>query len=57
VAAGAINIFAGISRDTQPINIQWVAAGAAETLVVLFVGFGCLSVGWLAVAAGIRRQP
>ena len=56
VAAGAINIFAGISRDARPVTIQWVAAGAAETLVVLFVGFGCLTVGWLCVALGIRRQ-
>jgi len=53
---GAINELMWISRATQPINWQQVAVASAESLVVMFVGFGCLTVGWLCVALGIRRQ-
>lgn len=53
--AGAINTFTGISRsDTFDSHI--IMASAAESLVPLFVGFGCLTVGWLCVALGLRRQ-
>ena len=31
--------------------------GLAESLVTLFVGFGCLTVAWLAVAVGLWRRP
>jgi hypothetical protein len=34
-----------------------VAAGLAETFVVPFVAFGCLSVAWLLVTVGMRKQP
>jgi hypothetical protein len=30
-----------------------MAIGAAESLVTMFVGFGCLTVAWLLVAAGM----
>lgn len=33
-----------------------IAVGAAESLVTLFVGFSCLTVAWLCVAIGMRRQ-
>jgi len=54
--AGAINELMWVSRATQPIDYQQVAMASAESLVVMFVGFGCLTVGWLCVALGIRRQ-
>jgi hypothetical protein len=34
-----------------------MAVGAAEALVTLFVSFGCLTVAWLCVALGMRRNP
>jgi len=44
-----------VSRPAPaPLNV--VAAGLAETLVVPFLGFGCLSVAWLLVTVGMRRQ-
>jgi hypothetical protein len=33
-----------------------VAAGFADSLVPLFVGFGCLTVAWLCVTIGIWRR-
>jgi hypothetical protein len=33
-----------------------IAVGAAESLVPMFVGFACLSVAWLLVAAGMSRH-
>jgi hypothetical protein len=33
-----------------------VAAQLAEALAIPFVSFGCLSVAWLLVAIGTRRQ-
>ena len=33
-----------------------VAAGLADSLVPLFVGFGCLTVAWLCVTIGLSRR-
>jgi hypothetical protein len=33
-----------------------IALGASETVVPLFVAFGCLTVAWLVVALGMRRR-
>jgi hypothetical protein len=33
------------------------AISTAESLVPLFFGFSCLTVAWLCVAVGMRRQP
>ena len=55
-AAGLINELMAISRQPGDVNYKWVAVGTAESLTVMFVGFGCLTVGWLCVALGIRRQ-
>ena len=54
--AGAINVLVGISRSPEPVNYRVIAVSSAETLVVLFVAFGCLTIGWLGVASGLRRQ-
>ena len=54
--AGLINELMAISRQPGDVDYKWVAVGTAESLTVMFVGFGCLTVGWLCVALGIRRQ-
>ena len=54
---GLVNTLVWISRrspDQVPINV--IAAQLAESLAVPFVSFGCLSVAWLAVAVGMRKQ-
>ena len=55
--SGAINILRGIGETPALPVDSWrrVAVGAAESLVPLFVAFGCLTVAWLLVAAGQRR--
>jgi hypothetical protein len=54
--SGAINILVGIATTPDAIAYRTVAPGLAEALVPLFVGFVCLTVAWLAVAVGLRRQ-
>jgi len=54
---GMVNILVGLSSRAEPAPINLLAAQLAETLVVPFVSFGCLTVAWLAVAVGMRRQP
>jgi hypothetical protein len=54
--AGTINILIGIAAS-EPVNYRVGVVATAEVLVLLFVAFGCLTVAWLCVAAGLRRQP
>ncbi len=53
-AIGAINVLVGLG--TRPEFRTAAAIGAAEALVPLMAGFGCLTVAWLLVAAGMGRQ-
>ena len=53
---GLVNTLVGISRRAEPVSMNILAAQLAESLVVAFVSFGCLSVAWLAVAVGMRKQ-
>lgn len=54
---GAINILAGIgSTSTALTDNRIFYVGLAESAVTLFVCFGCLTVAWLCVALGLRRQ-
>ena len=53
---GLINVLAGMGRSSQLADNRIWSVGLAESLVSLFVGFGCLTVGWLCVALGLRRQ-
>jgi biopolymer transport protein ExbB/TolQ len=53
---GAINVLRGIWMSEGPVNWQIVAVGSAESLVTLLLAFGSLTVAWLCVAAGFRRQ-
>jgi hypothetical protein len=63
-------IFSGLAGTTlglmNVLKMQWdmqppppfeiMAVGLAESLVTMFVAFGCLTVTWLFVAIGMRRQ-
>ena len=55
---GFINVLrgVGVSRDFSPGSYSVAAIGSAEALVPLFVGFGCLTVAWLVIAARMGRQ-
>ena len=53
---GAINVLRGIWMAEGAVDWRIVAVGSAETLVPLFLAFGCLTVAWLCVAIGFRRQ-
>jgi hypothetical protein len=54
--AGAISVLRMIWTSEGPVNWRVVAVGSAESLVPLLLAFGCLTVAWLCVAAGFRRQ-
>jgi hypothetical protein len=53
---GAINVLRMIWTSEGPVNWRVVAVGSAESLVPLLLAFGSLTVAWLCVAAGFRRQ-
>jgi len=57
VALGLINELIFISRSATVTFSPQVATGLAESLVTLFVGFGCLTVAWLCVTIGLWRRP
>jgi hypothetical protein len=54
--SGFVIILRGIAATASAIPFRTVALGAAEALVPLFISFGCLTVAWLCVAVGLRRQ-
>jgi hypothetical protein len=54
---GLVNILVYISSRPAPVSVNLLAAQLAETLVVPFLSFGCLSVAWLLVTVGMRTQP
>jgi hypothetical protein len=56
VALGCINELRFITRTATPIFTAQVAAGFAESLITLFVGFGCLTIAWLCVTIGLWRR-
>ena len=57
VALGFINELRFIGRSETITLSQQVVIGAAESLVPLFFGFGCLTVAWLGVTIGLWRRP
>ena len=56
-ALGFINELRFITRSGTVTFSQQVAQGIAESLLTLFVGFGCLTVAWLCVTLGLWRRP
>jgi hypothetical protein len=56
-ALGLINSLVYLtSRGFEAESFRIAAIGTAESLVALAVGFGCLTIAWLLVAAGMGRQ-
>ncbi len=54
---GLINVLAGVGNGSASLSDNRIFyAGLSESVVALFVCFGCLTVGWLCVALGLRRQ-
>ena len=54
---GFMNVLRSFAIHDPPPPPRIMALGAAESLVTLFVAFGCLTVAWLCVALGMRRNP
>lgn len=54
---GLMNILRWYAVNNPESPTRIVALGAAESLLTLFVAFGCLTVAWLCVALGMRRNP
>src|SRR5262245_22388188 len=57
VALGFINEFRFISRQETVSFSQQISAGTAESLLTLFINFGCLTATWLCVTVGLWRRP
>jgi len=56
LVGGGMNVLRWIAISAPPLPFERVAVGLAESLVPMFVAFGCLTVGWLCVALGLTRQ-
>ena len=65
IFAAAANIFLGLvnaltylSRveSTEPARVGVAAMVLGEASVMPFIAFACLTIGWLAVAIGMRKQ-
>jgi hypothetical protein len=55
--AGLLNVFRFTATTANASIVTGVPLlGLAESLVTLFVAFGSLTVAWLCVALGMRRQ-
>ena len=57
VTVGLINELRFIGRSETVTFSPQVMIGLAESLVPLFIGFGCLTVAWLCVTLGLWRRP
>jgi hypothetical protein len=56
-ALGFINVLVSLAKRGFTVETYAITAiGSAESLVPLLVGFACLTVAWLLVAAGMGRQ-
>jgi hypothetical protein len=66
IFAAVSNVFLGLANAFQALaspgagqspDIQLLGIGLAEAAVFPFAAFACLTVAWLSVAIGMRRQP
>jgi len=57
VFLGVTNSLVGAARNGVSLTDSRVVPGLAEVAVLGFVSFAFLTVGWLAVAAGMRKLP
>ena len=53
---GLMNSLIWLANNESESSHRVMAVGVAESLVTLFVSFGCLTVAWLCVALGMRRS-
>ena len=54
--SGVMHTFRNLSIGRITRDSPVVALGLAESMVPMFVAFGCLTIAWLCVASGMRRQ-
>lgn len=54
--AGVISTLSALWMPDTPAPSRLIAVGLAESLVPLFVAFGCLTIAWLCAALGLRRH-
>ena len=54
-SVGLINVLNGVGSSSMSDN-RIFYIGLSESVVALFACFGCLTVAWLCVALGLRRQ-
>jgi hypothetical protein len=54
---GLLHVFRMMGMMETPALSGAAATGIAESLVLLFFNFGCLTVAWLCVALGLWRRP
>jgi hypothetical protein len=55
-ALGVLNVLRGMGMSQTGDFSKISAIGLAESIVPIFVGFGCLTAAWLCVALGIWRR-
>jgi hypothetical protein len=55
---GFLNVLLGIgiAKEFSADAFRRMAIGASESLVPMFLGFACLTIAWLLVAAGMGRR-
>jgi hypothetical protein len=56
-ALGLLNVFRSMGLTPTSGFSHVSAIGLAESLVTVFVGFGCLTGAWLCVTIGLWRRP
>ena len=54
--AGVMATLRAIWTAETAVPFKLIAVGLSESLVPLFVAFGCLAVAWLCAALGLRRH-
>jgi len=54
---GLMNVLHGMSTSEAADFTRISATGLVESLVSVFLGFGCLAIAWLGVAIGLWRRP
>ena len=65
IFASVSNLFLGLANALQALAspnvgdasvLEFAAAGLSEAAMFPFVGFACLTVAWLSVTIGMRKQ-
>jgi hypothetical protein len=58
VLIGVVNVLTGLAATPSLTlaSVQRALPGLAESVIPMFLTFACLTVAWLCVALGLRRQ-